>query len=163
MKSVMSSMCMIAVFGVGVAVSAQSPPADKGYMDKKAMMKDGPMTVAGCVSASKVSGKYMLTNAMMMDSMMGKEMDKDKMKDPAMAGHQMMSYELVGGSDLKAHMGHKVEVTGTMSKMDMDRMQKTHTMEMDKDKKDKMEMGKMSDKAMKLHVKSVKMVSETCS
>ncbi|MBA3296846.1 MAG: hypothetical protein H0U19_07910 [Acidobacteria bacterium] len=105
----------------------------------------------------------MLTNAMMMDSMMGKEMDKDKMKDPAMAGHQMMSYELVGGSDLKAHMGHKVEVTGTMSKMDMDRMKKTHTMEMDKDKKDKMEMGKMSDKAMKLNVKSVKMVSETCS
>ena len=36
----------------------------------------------------------------------------------------MMSYELAG-DDLKAHMGHKVEVMGTMSKKDMDSMAKS--------------------------------------
>jgi len=32
---------MIAVFGVGVAVSAQSGAMDKPQMDQKGMMKDG--------------------------------------------------------------------------------------------------------------------------
>jgi len=102
----------------------------------------------------------MLTNAMMMGDMMNKAMmDKDKMKEPGMTVGYMMSYELVGG-DLKAHMGHKVEVTGTMSKMDMDRMGKM-------DKMTRMERDKMISekdmKLMRLNVKSIKMVSANCS
>jgi len=82
-------------------------------------------------------------------------MSKDKMQ-PGMSGH-MMSYELVGG-DLQAHMGHKVEVTGTMSKSDMEKMDKMRKMGMEK-------MAGTSDKdmqALKLNVTSVKMVSATC-
>jgi len=125
----------------------------------------------------------MLTNAMMMGGMMGKEMmgkdkemmgkdkemmgkdkemmGKDKMQ-PGMGGH-MMSYELVGGGDMKAHMGHKVEVTGTMSKSDMERMHKMGSMDtMDKGKMDKDKMSDKDMKPMKLNVKSVKMTSATC-
>ncbi len=156
MNKQFATIGMAIVFGVGVAY-AQSAGMDKGQMDK-GMMKDGSMTMSGCISAGKDSGKYMLTNAMMMGAMMDKDkMAKDKMK-PGMGDH-MMSYELVGG-DLKAHMGHKVEVTGTMSKSDMDRM---HTMStIDKMEKEKMDMDKKK-MSMKLHVKSVKMVAATCS
>jgi len=81
----------------------------------------------------------------------------------------MMSYELWGGSDLKMHVGHKVEVSGTVDKAAMDQMHKTknkmgdkpamETMDtMDKDKK---AMG--HDMPMKLKVTSVKMIAESCS
>jgi len=162
MKNLLPAMCIVMAFTVGTGLSAQSGAMDKGQMDRKGMMKDGQMMVSGCVAAGKSTGQYMLTNAMMMGGMMGKDkemMDKDKMKDPAMAGH-MMSYELVGGgSDLKAHMGQKVEVTGTMSKMDMDKMGKMD--QMNQMEKDKM-MSDKDMKSMKLNVKSVKMVSATC-
>lgn len=139
------------MFGVGVTlVAAQTGSADKG----QGLMKDGTVTVSGCVAAGKDADQFMLTNAMKSDGMMGKPMeDKDKMK-PMAEGH-MMSYELVGGTNVKAHLGHKVEITGTLSKMDMDRMTKM----------EKEPMAKTSDKdmnAMKLNVTSLKMVSATC-
>ena len=153
MKRQLTAIGMAMTLGAGGVVSAQSDGMGKGQMDK-GMMKDGQMTMSGCVAAGKDAGQYMLTNAMMMDKGM---MDKDKMSrdrmQPGMSGHTM-SYELVGG-DMKAHMGHKVEVTGTMSKSDMEKMDR-----MEKDK-----MAGMSDKdtkAMKLNVKSVKMVSASC-
>jgi len=159
----LTTIGIVVALGAGGVVSARSSQMDKG------MKKDGAVTVSGCLTAGKNSGHYMLTNAMMMGSMMGKEMmDKDKMSkdkmEPGMSGH-MMSYDLVGGGDLKAHLGHKMEVTGTMSKSDMDKMHKMGSMsQMEKDKmeKEKMDKGMMAE-AMKLNVKSVKMVSESCS
>jgi hypothetical protein len=75
-----------------------------------------------------------------------------------------MTYDLTGG-DLKAHLGHKIEVTGSadgkmvdkgkMDKMEKDKM--SNDKMMDKDK-----MG-MSDMHGTLQVKSVKMISATCS
>lgn len=67
----------------------------------------------------------------------------------------MMSYNLLGGENLKAHMGHQIEVLGTMSKQDRDAMDKMHGID----------KGKMSDKDMKpmtLNVSPVKMISSTC-
>ncbi len=159
---------MATVFGLGAAVSAQSGAMAKDQ-DKNAMTKDGQMTVSGCVAAGKDAGQFMLTNAMNMGGMMNKDsmnrdamnketMEKDKMAKPGMSGGHMMSYELVGGSNLKAHMGHKIEVMGTMSKMDMDNMSKmgkTDPMAKDKAMADDM-------KAMKLNVSSFKMISATC-
>ncbi|MBA2260759.1 MAG: hypothetical protein H0W18_17875 [Acidobacteria bacterium] len=163
MKKQLTAIGMAVAFGVGGVGYAQSSGMDKGQMDK-GMKKDGAVTMSGCLTAGKNSGHYMLTNAMMMGSMMGKDkMSKDKM-EPGMSGH-MMSYDLVGGGDLKAHLGHKMEVTGTMSKSDMDKMHKMGSMsQMEKDKmeKEKMDKGMMAE-AMKLNVKSVKMVSESCS
>ena len=151
MKRTIAVMGLTLACSAGASVFAQMP---KEQMGKKPMMNDHAMTVSGCVAAGKDAGGYMLTNAMMM----GAATDKDHTANPAMSGGHMMSYELVGG-DVKAHMGHKVEVTGTMSKMDMDRMGKM-------DKMDKMAKDKaMSDKAMKamqLKVTSVKMIAATC-
>ena len=164
MKTAVTTLCMAMALGAAAAGAAQSGAMDKDQMDGKGTMKGGQMTMSGCVAAGKESGHYMLNNAMMMDKGM---MDKDKgmMKEPGMAGGHMMSYELVGG-DMKAHMGHKVEVTGTMSKSDMDRMMKMKkTNGMEKDKMDHGKMDKMSDmdmKPMKFNVKSVKMVSASC-
>ena len=62
-------------------------------------------------------------------------------------------FPLVGGTNLKAHMGHKVEVTGSMSKADMDQHAKMDTMAKDK---------AMASKAMTLNVTSVKMISANC-
>ena len=146
---------------VGVVAAAQTGTMPKPQTDK-GMMKDGSMTVAGCVAAGKDSGQYMLTNAMMSPMM---DKDKPAAGGQAMSGHAM-SYELVGG-DLKAHMGHKVEVMGSMSKADMDKMHSMgnmgkDTMGKDSMGKDKMAMADKDMKAMKLNVTSVKMISATC-
>ena len=146
-------MCVATVLGLGAAVSAQTGAMPKDQMDKDKMMKDGSMTVSGCVASGKEAGQFMLTSAMMVGGMNKEMMGKDKMMKPEMGGAHMMSYELVGGTNLKAHMGHKVEVTGTMSKMDMDSMAKMDPMAKDK---------APADKAMKLNVSSVKMISATC-
>ncbi|MDQ3212036.1 MAG: hypothetical protein M3Q85_05125, partial [Acidobacteriota bacterium] len=164
MKNMLQALCMVTAFTVGTGLSAQSGGMDKSQMDKQGMMKDGQMMMSGCVAAGSSAGQYMLTNAMMMGGMMGKDkemMGKDKMQ-PGMGGH-MMSYELVGGGDMKAHMGHKVEVTGTMSKSDMEKMHKMGSMDsMDKGKMDKGTMSDKDMKPMKLNVKSVKMTSASC-
>lgn len=158
MKKRLSAVCVTTICAIGVA-AAQSGSMEKGQMDKKGMMKDGAMmTVSGCVSAGAGSGQYMLTNAMMSSGMMDKEKMDKEMNKPDMAGMHM-SYELVGGENLKAHMGHKVEVTGTMSQSDMGRMKKDtmgKTGSMDK-------MAGKDMKAMKLNVKSLKMISASCS
>jgi hypothetical protein len=162
MKRTLSMMCMVAACCVA-AVSAQTG-MDKPKMDSK--MKDGAIMVTGCVADKGTDGHYMLNNAMMSDPMM---MDKSKMDMPksdtgmAAGDHSMaMSYWLSGG-DLKAHVGHKVEITGMTDKAEMDKM---HKEMMDKDKMgaDKMAGDKMAMdmKPMKLTVKSVKMISATC-
>lgn len=148
MKKVICAMCLATVFGAAAGLSAQSDPMAKDQMGKK------DMTVSGCVTAGTGAGQFMLTNAMMAA---GGGMDKGKMKPGMADDHMMMSYELVGGKDLKAHVGHKVEVTGNLSKADMDHMAK-----MDKTEKDKM-MADKNMKAMKLNVTSFKMVSANCS
>ena len=163
MRQVLCAMCVATMFGIGVGVSAQSDSMAKDQMGKKDM---NAVSVSGCVTAGMDAGKYMLTNAMMMKpgmkakDGMAKDMEKDQSMKAGMAGdHMMMSYELVGGSDLNAHLGHKVEVMGNVSKSDMDHMSKMD--KMDKMAKDKM-MADKNMKAMKLNVTSVKMVSATC-
>jgi hypothetical protein len=136
MKRLMMAMCGACL--MATAGSAQTS-MDKDKMAKDKMSK--PTVVTGCVAAGSEAGHYMLTNGMMAGDTMGK------------------SYNLMGG-DLKAHVGHKVEVTGTMDqdKMGKDKMKKD-TMANDKMGKDKMAMSETHDA---LQVKSVKMISSTC-
>ena len=141
MKRLMTAVCCACVLGAaGLSAGQADKKMDK--MDKN--MK--PMTVTGCVAEK--DGHYMLNNAMM-------------------AGDtKAMAYDLMGG-DLKAHVGHKVEVTGSTDsrmmakgKMDKDKMAKDKMMEKDKMMdKDKMAM---SDMHGTLHVKTVKMIATTC-
>ena len=133
------------------ALAAQMPAAQ---MDHKTMMKDGAMTMSGCIAAGMDGKGYMLNNAMHVSMPMVKPTDT-----PSMSPGHMMSYALAG-ADVKGHMGHKVELTGTLSKADKDRMDKM--MKMDQKDKDKM-MADPKMKAMKFTVTSIKMVSATCS
>jgi hypothetical protein len=142
MKRLTMAMCCACL--MATAGSAQTS-MDKDKMAKDKMSK--PTVVTGCVAAGSEAGHYMLTNGMMAGDTMGK------------------SYNLMGG-DLKAHVGHKVEVTGTMDSdkmMGKDAMKKDamkkDTMAKDTMAKDKMAMSEMHDA---LQVKSVKMISSTC-
>ncbi|MCA1671006.1 MAG: hypothetical protein LC799_01965 [Actinobacteria bacterium] len=125
--------------------------AQSGAMDEKNMMGH-PVTVTGCVAAGTMAGDFMLTRAVPVDSKM---IDKDTvaqdngrtmpMEKDKMAGEHMMSF-LGGGTDLKAHLGHKIEVKGTT----------------DKPVSDMKPMTGMDDKPMALTVTSVTMISATC-
>ena len=145
MTRLMAAVCVAGLMGTAAAAQHGSMPMgkmDQGKMDHSKMGKS--MAVTGCVAAGSETGHYMLTNATMMSDMTGK------------------SYDLIGGN-LKAHVGHKVEVTGTMA--DGKAMGKGKMMG-----KDKMAKGegegehKMAtpEAYSALQVKSVKMVSTTC-
>lgn len=161
MKSTICAMC-VAVACSAAAVMAQSTTTmDKGTMkDQGKMAQKGMTMVTGCVADKDSSGHYMLNNAMMSSGM--KDMKDMSMPSSTAGSAPMMSYQLSGG-DLKAHVGHKVEITGTMAAAKMDKMSK---------KDDKMAgtagtpgMSPMDhDKMMSsvLKVKSVKMISDSC-
>ena len=144
MKRLMTAMCCACLMSGAAAAQTSMDKKDK-MMDKDKMGK--PMMVTGCVAAGSEAGHYMLTNGMMAGDTMGK------------------SYDLMGG-ELKAHVGHKVEITGTMDdgkmmgkdKMSKDKMSKD---KMSGDKMDKDKMG-MAEMHSGLHVKSVKMLAATC-
>lgn len=146
------------------ALMAQSS-MDKTQMDKDKTMKSGTVTVTGCVTQGSDMSHFTLTKATMADKMAPMKPDTAA---PAMTGDQamMMSYELDGG-ELKAHLGHKVEVTGTMDKsamMDHDKtkMGTTGTAGEAKMDKDKAGMAHKDMMAGKIKVKSVKMLATSC-
>jgi hypothetical protein len=104
-----------------------------------------PTTIVGCVAESR--GMYRLDHAII-----SIDTDADTQQRPsteASATPKMLSYMLTG-ADVKAHLGHKVEVTGTMSS--------------EKTPKDTAETkGAPGMKLVgTLNVKSLKMVSATC-
>ena len=132
MKRLITAVCCVCF--MGAAGTAQTS-RDKDKMSKEKMSK--PMMVTGCVAAGSDGDHYMLTNGMMAGDTTGK------------------SYDIMGG-DLKAHVGHKVEITGMM---DEGTMTKNKMKSKDKMDKDKM---RMSDMHTALHVKSVKMIAATC-
>jgi hypothetical protein len=136
--SVIAMGCTIAVAAQGGAAADQAK--------EKPMSKDAAktVTVTGCVAES--GGHYMLNNATTAD-----------------AAGAPMSYALSGGT-IKPHVGHKVEVTGTVKPMSKDSMSKDS---MSKDKPaDKMGKDmKKEDMATggTLAVKELKMVAASCS
>ncbi|MBY0493905.1 MAG: hypothetical protein K2Y23_06790 [Cyanobacteria bacterium] len=142
MKQLITAVCMAAL--VGSAAAAQE---HKG-MDQHKMGKDKmgkPVTVTGCIAAGKDAEHFTLTDAVMAGDKTAK------------------SYDLMGG-DVKAHVGHKVAITGTVDAMTMGSKDK---MGMSKEKMP-MEGGMAKGKAAAtephtmLHVTSVKMIAATC-
>lgn len=130
MKFAIPALCCSCIIGVAAWAGAQDKPMDKP------MAKE--MKVTGCVAAGADADHFMLNDA----TMGGDKAMKADMKP--------MSYALMGGN-LKPHVGHKVEVTGTISK----------TGHMDKDKMSP--MAESAPKAATLKVKTVKMLASTCS
>lgn len=152
------------------ALSAQAPAGSAtapGQMDtakmEKGKMADAPMTVSGCVAQGAGTDQFTLTHATMAN--MGK-MDSGAMKSDT-AKPATMTYELDGGTNLKAHLGHKVDVTGTMDKKAMDHgaMAKPGAPADKMASTDKDKAGAMAHTGMmagKIKVTAVKMVSATC-
>ncbi len=53
---------------------------------------------------------------MITDEKMAKDTSTMSMEKARIAPAEQMSYSLMGGGDLKPHIGHKIEVTGTTAK-----------------------------------------------
>jgi sensor histidine kinase regulating citrate/malate metabolism len=131
-KTKMNLMLML-MLACSISAIAQTDMSSDSSM-KKDHMSGKSMSMTGCIAEK--DGKYM---------MMSKEHPD---------GVQLMSSE-----DMKAHVGHKMKVTGTMSKMDAmsgDAMKSDDNMSGD----DKMKHDDMSKMGMK--VSSMKMMSDQC-
>jgi hypothetical protein len=134
------------VFLVGFIAAVPGRAAlQKG--ENQATGKDGAKlsTITGCVAQS--GALYRLDQAII-----GADPDVDTQSRPSpevSRPPKMLSYALIG-DDLKAHLGHKVEVTGTITS-DRTLTDTTATKGIPG-----------MTPAGTLHVKSVKMVAETC-
>ncbi|MEO6223667.1 MAG: hypothetical protein ABIP90_10470 [Vicinamibacterales bacterium] len=124
-------------------------------MPKEKMAEE--MKVTGCLAQSADMGHFMLNSAMMSDSKMATPKTAPAMKDGMKDDMKPMSYMLTG-EGLKAHLGHKVEVTGMMVPDTMAKKTMPKDTTMAKDTMSKDDMATMGT----LNVKSVKMLSATC-
>lgn len=107
MKKVLSAICVVTLAGAAVAAQGAGAPGQEKKPDA------GSITVTGCVAPGSGADQFQLTNATLGAAPPAAEKAGDKPKLGLGA-----TYNLVGGTNLKAHVGHKVEVTGTMGKPD---------------------------------------------
>ena len=171
MKRVLTTTCMAIVCSAGVAM-AQSPAYDKPQADKK--IAENTVSFTGCVADKNPGGQYVLTNAVKSSATATTATTASPTTAPpatapptatapATAGttgtasvSPAMSFELWGGENLQAHLGHKVEITGTMDKADIDKIGKSD------EKKSEMATTEKDVKAPKLKVTAVKMIAAVC-
>ena len=146
----MTRMIAALCFGVACSMTVVAAQAGGATADDKMAKQSPTVTVTGCVAEGTMADHYMLNNAMVSTGGM--------MKNDAMSAEHPASFALSGG-DLKPHVGHKVEVTGTMGTVPRER--KGDSPQMDKDKMSP--MAESAPKAATLKVKSVKMLASTCS
>ena len=138
-----------AVLVAGSAV-AFAPRADAGS-DKTTV------TVNGCVAAGEKADHYLLTKAAITPAVAPTPTGTSGTATEAApaALEALTSYELKG-ADIKAHLGHQVEVTGTISADVSSRRVTSATPTADA-------ATAASAPTATLDVKSVKMVATTCS
>src|SRR3954464_5939815 len=88
----------------------QNPPNTQGQKTQAKEAGKDELTVTGCVSLGD-QGKYLLQNATYVGVA-----STTRAMPPAGSSTSapVRSYELTGPSDLKTHVGHKVEVKGTL-------------------------------------------------
>ena len=107
MKKVLSAFCVVALAGAAVAAQGAGAPGQEKKPDASSI------TVTGCVAPGSGADQFQLTNATLGTAPPATEKAGEKPKMGLGA-----TYNLMGGTNLKAHVGHKVEVTGTMAKPD---------------------------------------------
>src|SRR5882672_9774553 len=136
MKSSKSGIAILLTAVCSVAVAAQSGRTmAKGDTMRKMEVKD--TTYTGCIEAGNSDGSFTLAH-LSGDDHMGKEvmksgaMKKERMANDTVAkdpmGHDAMTpttLNLTSSSiDLRAHLDHKVAVTGSLAHEKMDAMEK---------------------------------------
>jgi hypothetical protein len=103
MKRVMTMLAIAGLCSMGAVLGAQTPaptpaPTKMAKKDKMAAApKAEPMAYTGCIAAGAKPNTYVLNDA------------------TATGSTDKTNYDLKGGS-LKAHVGHKVEITGATAK-----------------------------------------------
>src|SRR5262245_45921791 len=146
------------VLAAGTAAFAQAPPPPQtpppGQTPPPAQQpsrdtKPSTVTVTGCVAEGS-SGSFVLNNAMMSNAM--KKEGTSGTTPPSTPSTSSTTYTLVGGENLKAHVGHKVEVTGTPGAASSATATAGAAGA----------TASSASKAQELRVQSVKMVSATC-
>ena len=152
MKGMMWSVATLVAVVLPAAAVAQSGTMAKGDKMDKMEMKDA--TYTGCIAAGTAEGTFMLTHVSA-DAMGKDAMKKDSLKKDTMAKDTMTPESLALASssvDLSKHLGHKVAITGSPAHGKMDAMGK-----------DTMAKDGMAKDAPAFTVKSLKMVSASCS
>jgi hypothetical protein len=142
MKRVLTATCLAAAFAVGLAAQSTGTSGTAGTAagqdpQANAGQRGGPRTVTGCLRAGDTAGTYMLTDVIMpggagrrggdatstgattAGSATGTSTAGATGTGTAAQGRTMppQSIMLTAASDvdLKPHVGHKVEVTGTLA------------------------------------------------
>jgi hypothetical protein len=129
MKRVLTATCFAMACAVGLAAQQTTGTAGTtGTTEDQSGQQRGPRTVTGCLRAGDTAGTYMLT-----DIQMGNRTGDTTAGGGTTTGGgttattgttaegqrgQMPTSVMLNpdpGVDLKAHVGHKVEVTGTMA------------------------------------------------
>src|SRR5436190_15061095 len=106
-------MCAAAALNLAIATACSSARGDERKADDRASSSGDSVTIAGCLTAGQ-DGRYALTAAP--DAAVAtaaRAMDNER---------DTNVYMLVGGDNLQAHLGKRVEVVGTLSgkKVDME-------------------------------------------
>ena len=137
MKRFFTATCLAATFAVGLAAQSTATSGTAGTatgQDPQAAGQrgGGPRTVTGCLRAGDTAGSYMLTDVTMQGggrrggdaastgagtaagSTAGAATSADPQAGRATAPTSIM-LNAASDVDLKAHVGHKIEVTGTMA------------------------------------------------
>ena len=163
MKRVLTGTFLAATFAVGLAAQTppQNPPSTPPQTPPTAQSQPAQdrdaaksITVTGCLKAGDAAGSYMLS-----DLQWGKSGDKAVGTTGAGAPAGMASatsLKLTGspsGAKLSEHVGHKVEVTGSIEKSAGAAAPTTPADP----------ASRASSAAPSLDVRSVKMVSATCT
>ena len=120
MNRLKQTMCVVLVAGSGVVLGAQAGTADKPS-DPKAAVALTPatpvFTARGCIAKDAERGRYRLTNAEVVPNTtpVATGTSGAPTLDAPSSMEEPTTYTLYG-NNLKAHLGHRVEVTGTASR-----------------------------------------------
>ena len=151
MKRLISMLCM--ALACSVALAAQSSTSDK--IERKAERKadrKGEVLVTGCVADKDSRGHYLLSNASANNATAGttgRDVTATTTTDVTAS-----SYEL-SGDDIKAHVGQKVEVAGTIDARKSTKLTK-------KEAKDTTTAAIDTMPAQVLKVRSIRMIASKC-
>ena len=117
-----SLICVAAAFNLAAAAACSSAKGDERAGGDPAGGSGDTVTIAGCLSSS-ADGRFALTAAPgAAVSTTARAMDNER---------DTHSYVLIGGDNLQAHLGKRVEVIGTLSgrsrEMEQETSKKTTT------------------------------------
>jgi hypothetical protein len=108
MRCLVSLVAAVVMFSAGAA--AQKPKAG-GAMKK---IEPANVTVTGCVAKGSEGGAPLLTHALTSEAIAKSKTAGTKAAKGADA--KPMTYALAASTALDAHLGHKVEISGTIAK-----------------------------------------------